>query len=107
MIDLEPMSYNQWKAERQKYLDSRTTIQKLRDAQYQQWNKSDAYYDNLGDRINQRETSKVPVAGEGTVEFLTIASGSLKVPARFFLPVRIIYGMLEGAEALARQRAGL
>lgn len=104
---MEEMSYEDWKAERQQYLDSRDDFRIEADRIWQSMNTNNDFYFGLGKRIDERESSKVPVAGEGTVEFLTIASGSLKVPARFFLPVRIVYGMLEGAEALARQRAGL
>jgi len=46
----------------------------------------DAFYFGLGDRIKQRQESKVPVAGAGTVQFLqltgaVIAGVSVFVPA--------------------------
>ena len=104
---MEEMSYEDWKAERQQYLDSRSETRLQADRAWQSMNTNNEFYFGLGKRIDQRESSKVPVAGAGTVEFLTIASGILKVPARFFLPVRVLYGMTEGAEMLARERAGL
>lgn len=104
---MEDMSYEDWKAERQQYLDSRSSYQVQLDELWQLANTSNEFYFGLGKQIDQRESSKVPVAGAGTVEFLSIASELMKVPARFFIPARVVYGLLEGAEYLAREKSGL
>ena len=67
----------------------------------------DEFYFGLGDRIKDRQESKVPVAGAGTVEFLSIAGDVTKGIAVFFPPARKIASMFEFAEQYARKRSGL
>ena len=67
----------------------------------------DEFYFGLGDRIKDRQESKVPVAGAGTVEFLSIAGDVSKGVSLFFPPFRKIAGMFEYAEKYARKRSGL
>ena len=67
----------------------------------------DAFYFGLGDRIKQRQESAVPVAGAGTVEFLSLAGDVSKGVSIFFPPARKIAAMFEYAEQVARDKSGL
>ena len=67
----------------------------------------DEFYFGLGDRIKDRQESKVPVAGAGTVEFLSIAGGVTKGVSFFFPPVRKLTALIDFAEKLARERSGI
>lgn len=67
----------------------------------------DAFYFGLGDRIKERQESKVPVAGAGTVEFLSIAGDVTKGVSLFFPPFRKIAAMFEYAEQIARDKSGI
>ena len=49
------MKYEDWQAERQQYLDSRSNIQVFNDLRYQAFNKSDDYYFGLEGRITERQ----------------------------------------------------
>ena len=106
MIDLEPMTYNQWKAERQAYLDSRTPAQVALDAQYQQYNRNDAHYNTLGDKIRQRQLDSIPVAGSGLVRFLDTTGRVAKGVGTVFPVARKISLLIEGAEELVQERLG-
>ncbi len=46
----------------------------------------DEFYFGLGDRIKERQESKVPVAGAGTVEFLAL-TGAVTSGVAVFVPV--------------------
>ena len=67
----------------------------------------DEFYFGLGDRIKDRQESKVPVAGAGTVEFLSIASGVTKGVSFFFPPVRKLTALIDYAERVAREKSGI
>ena len=67
----------------------------------------DQFYFGLGDRIKDRQESQVPVAGAGTVEFLSIAGDVSKGISLFFPPARKIAAMFEYAEQYIRKRSGL
>ena len=67
----------------------------------------DAFYFGLGDRNKQRQESKVPVAGAGTVEFLSLAGDVSKGIGFVFPPFRKIAAMFEFAEEIARDESGL
>ena len=41
-------------------------------------NTNDEFYFGLGKEIEQREASKIPIAGEGAVEFLSIAGSTAR-----------------------------
>ncbi len=101
------MSYKKWQAERQRYLDSRTPFQVLNDLRYQQYNQNDAYYSSLTERINARQEDKIPLAGAGTVEFLSIASNVTKPLTRLGAPFAIIYGIFESTERIVRYETGI
>ena len=49
------MKYETWKAERQQYLDSRSSLQVFNDYRYQQLNQSDEFYFGLPGRIDTRQ----------------------------------------------------
>ena len=51
------MKYEDWQAERQQYLDSRSNLQVFNDLRYQQLNKSDQFYFGLADAISERQAT--------------------------------------------------
>lgn len=106
MIELKPMTYNQWKAERQAYLDSRSPAQVALDAQYQQYNRNDAHYNTLGDKIRQRQLDKMPVAGEGLLEFLDTTGKVAKGVGTVFPVARKIGLLIELTEELVQDQLG-
>ena len=67
----------------------------------------DKFYFGLGDRIKDRQESKVPVAGAGTVEFLSIASNVTKGVSFFYPPARKLTALIEYAEKVAREKSGI
>ena len=67
----------------------------------------DEFYFGLGDRIKDRQESKVPVAGAGTVEFLSIAGGVTKGVSLFVPPARKLTALIEYAEKVAREKSGI
>lgn len=67
----------------------------------------DEFYFGLGDRIKERQESKVPVAGAGTVEFLSIAGDVSKGIGIVFPPFRKIAAMFEFAEQITKEKSGL
>jgi len=101
------MNLDQWKAERQQYLDSRPPSQVIRDLRYQQYNKNDAYYTSLTERINARQEDKIPLGGAGAIEFLSIASDVTKPFVRFGAPFAVIHGIFETTERIARLKTGI
>lgn len=102
------MSYEEWKAERAEAMANRSPYRKMLDAHYQALNQNDAYYAGLGARIEAREESKVPVAGAGAVEFLSMASDLAKLSTPFTGIVgRFSYLVFEGAERLVRFETGI
>lgn len=56
----------------------------------------DAFYFGLNERIKQRQNDKIPQAGAGTVEFLTIAANVTKGVGLFFPPFRKVATGIEG-----------
>lgn len=67
----------------------------------------DEFYFGLGDRIKDRQETKVPVAGAGTVEFLSIAGDVSKGVGIFFPPFRKIAAMFQYAEEVVREKSGI
>lgn len=104
MIELEPMSLQQWKLERQRYLDNRTTSQKIRDAQYQQYYRNVAYYNSLGDRIRTRQQAAIPTAGDGLVEYLEVSGKVFKGLGTVFPIARRIAAIIEGTESIVKKQ---
>ena len=85
--------------------------QVYRDAVNKYWRErslnDDKFYFGLGDRIKDRQESKVPVAGAGTVEFLSIAGNVTKGVSFFFAPARKLTALIEYAEKVAREKSGI
>lgn len=70
-FELTDQSYNDWKADRQDYLDSRSEWKVMMDSiAYKKYNTDESYY-GLGDEIKARQESKIPKAGEGTINFFS------------------------------------
>ncbi len=67
----------------------------------------DKFYFGLGDCIKTRQESKVPVAGAGTVEFLSIAGTITKGIGFVFPPARKLAALTEYAEKVLREKSGL
>ena len=67
----------------------------------------DEFYFGLGDKIKERQESKIPVAGAGTVEFLSLAGDVTKGISIFFPPVRKLSALIEYAEQTAREKSGI
>lgn len=85
--------------------------QLYRDAVNRYWRErsltDDEFYFGLGDRIKTRQESKVPVAGAGTVEFLSIASTITKALGFVFPPARKLAALTDYAERTAREKSGI
>jgi len=62
-------SYQQWQAERQKYLDSRSNLQVFNDLRYQAMNKSDQYYFSLSSRIMERQEAAEEARPRGSITY--------------------------------------
>ena len=103
---MKPQSYDDWKADRQRYLDARSPSKVLQDLRYQSYNKNDAYYYGLEERINARQEDKLPLPGAGAVEFLSLASDMTKPLSRFGWPGTVIYSIFETTERIARFKSG-
>jgi len=63
------MKYETWKAERQKYLDSRSNLQVFNDLRYQTMNKSDEYYFGLSSRILDRQKAAEEARPRGSITY--------------------------------------
>lgn len=104
---MKPQSYDDWKADRAKAMAERTPYRMMIDAAYQAANQNDNYYAGLASRIDAREDAKMPIAGEGAVRFLTIASDVAKPLTRLGFPGLVIYSIFETTERIARFRSGI
>ena len=63
--------YEEWKQDRQEYLDNRSDWQVMKDSiAYKKYNTDKSYY-GLGDEIKARQQSKIPEPGEGTINFFS------------------------------------
>ncbi len=82
--------------------------QKAVDAYWKQRSLTDdEFYFGLGDRIKQRQESKVPVAGAGTVEFLQLL-GTVTTGVAIFVPfLRPVVKVISFAEETVRDKSGL
>jgi len=99
--------YSEWKAERQASLDARSPFQLIRDRRYQGFNKNESYYTGLPDRIQDRQDSKMPVAGQGAVTFFGDLTTVLKLGSKLvplFIPV---YLLSRVTEEVAKEKSGL
>jgi hypothetical protein len=104
MIELEPMSLEEWKAARQAFLDSRTDSQRLRDAQYREYYSNEAYYNSLGDRIRTRQAHSIPQPGEGLLEFLEAGGTVFRGIGTVFPVARKISALLAATEEIIEER---
>lgn len=67
----------------------------------------DEFYFGLGDRIKDRQETKIPVAGAGTVEFLSLA-GSVTAGIAVYVPAfRPLVKLISYAEKTAKDKAGI
>lgn len=102
MIDLKEQSYAEWKADRQAYLDNRSPWKVAADERaYARYNSDEGYY-GLADDIAQRQSSKIPIPGEGSVIFLGIASAFTRPLARLGWPGLLIHGIFKTADFINR-----
>ena len=107
MIDLEEQSYTDWKSDRQAYLDNRSPWQVAADERaYAKYNSDEGYY-GLADDIAERQSSKMPIAGEGVVIFLTEITKWGKPLTKLGWPALLAYGALEGAEQFFKYKTGI
>lgn len=69
----------------------------------------DDFYFGLGDRIKGRQEAKIPIAGEGTVQFLSIASNVTRTVAVITkLPMFAFLAKATGAaEQIVREESEL
>jgi hypothetical protein len=104
---MKPQSYDDWKADRAKAMAERTPYRVMLDAAYQAANQNDNFYAGLASRIEAREEAKMPIAGEGAVRFLTMASDVTKPLTRLGFPGLVIYSIFETTERIARFRSGI
>jgi len=101
------MNYEDWKAERQAAMDARTPSQLALDQAYQQANQSDAFYYGLESKIEERQQSKIPIAGAGAVTFFSGLTTTLKLGSRVFPFLAPLYGLSRTTEQVARQKSGI
>ena len=106
--------YSQWQAQRQRASnDDTSSIQLLTygqslDSAYKAANKNDSFYFGLNGRIQERQESKIPIAGEGAVIFFSAANTVTRPLAKIApFPFLAINGMFNFTEKIARERAGL
>ncbi len=57
----------------------------------------DEFYFGLGDRIKRRQEAAIPVAGEGTVQFLQFGGGLISGVAYFVPVLRPVSGLYNRA----------
>jgi len=105
--------YSQWLAQRQTASDANTSLihnvplgQSL-DSAYREANQNDSFYFGLDGRIQERQQSKIPIAGEGAVIFFSALNNVLSVASKLnpiFLPVK---GLARYTEQVAREKSGI
>ena len=101
------MKYEDWKAERQAAMDARTPSKLALDQAYQQANQSDAFYYGLESKIEERQRSKIPIAGAGAVTFFSGLTSTLKWGTRVLPFLTPLYILSRTTEQVARQKSGL
>ena len=101
------MIYEDWKAERQAAMDARTPGQLAWDQAYQQANQSDAFYYGLESKIEERQQSKIPIAGAGAVTFFSGLTSTLKWGTRVAPFLTPLYFLSRTTEYVAREKSGL
>lgn len=95
----DQMTYKEWQAERETYwanMDRFGFNLDIADSRV-----SDDYYNNLGTYISERQEEAIPVAGEGSMQFLRAASGASRFAARFFPPASFITFAIDTVIAVA------
>lgn len=99
-FQLEDQSYEEWKADRQEYLDSRSSFKIMMDERaYNKYNTDESYY-GLVDEIKARQNSKIPIPGEGSVIFLGLASAYTRPLTRLGWPGLLIHGIFKTADQI-------
>lgn len=99
--------YEQWKEDRQAYLDSRSSWQVMKDTiAFEKYNSDKAYYSLAAD-IKERQDSKVPVAGAGAVEFFSIGAALTKPLTRTGWPGVYVNALFKMGEQYFRYRSGI
>lgn len=68
---------------------------------FAKYNSDEGYY-GLADDISQRQASKIPIPGEGSVIFLSLASDYTRPLTRLGWPGVLIHGIFKVAERLNR-----
>ena len=101
------MMYEDWKAERQAAMDARTPGQLQLDRVYQVANQSDAFYYGLESKIEERQQSKIPIAGAGAVTFFSGLTTTLKWGTRVVPFLTPLYLLSRTTEFVAREKSGL
>jgi len=105
--------YSQWLSQREMASNNETSLvhqvvygQSL-DAAYKEANQNDSFYFGLNGRIQERQQSKIPVAGEGAVTFFSALNNVMSVASKLFplfLPVKALAKL---TEQVAREKSGI
>jgi len=99
--ELDNMPYDQWQAERQAHWDNMNRFGanvSIADSRV-----SDDYYNNLGSYITQRQEEAIPVAGQGSMQFLRAASGASRLVGRYFPPASFVTFFIDTVITVAEQ----
>lgn len=84
------------------------TVEEIRQWQNERYRyrmqTDDEFYFGLGERIKQRQNDKIPEAGAGTVEFLSILGNVTKGVSLIFPPFRKVTLAIEGVKDLVESR---
>lgn len=105
--------YSQWLAERQSASNNETSlVQQLAygqslDSAYREANQNDSFYFGLNGRIQERQQSKIPVAGEGAVTFFSALNNVMSVASKLFPLFLPIKALTKLTEQVAREKSGL
>ncbi len=104
---MNELSLEQWKLDRQEFLDSRTDWQVMKDTSaYRRYSTDESFY-GLAQEIKDRQESKMPIAGEGAVIFFTELTYWGKPLSKLGWPGLVIYGALEGMERWLKYETGI
>ena len=80
-----------------------------RDAVNRYWRErsltDDEFYFGLGDRIKERQKSKIPVPGAGLVDFLQLTGAVTAGAAVFYPPLRAAVKVIGFAEKAVKEKS--
>ena len=90
--ELQEMTLQEWRAERQSYWDSISELNQIMgtSARTTSYRSSDEYYANLGTYIEERQEEATPVAGEGSREFFETLGYVSATGSKIFPPLRFV-----------------